>query len=511
MIVPDQLTRATRRFPTNVAAICGDEVRSFAEMDERSNRLANALLSMGLSKGDRVATLLENSVRCLDADFALAKSGLVRVSLNPRCTAKEIGYIVADSGARAIVFGSGYVEEVERALPQMSSVEHWIKVVDAVGGSNAVPALDFETLLANASPHPVNAQINSEDLYCLFYTSGTTGKPKGVMLSHRSILHVSFNLLMDVGPQTAAEKILLMQPMSHGAGFFALPWMMKGGCAIIMRQFDPVELLRLVRHHRIETVKLIPTMLQRVLRVPDIRQDDYPWLRQIIYGASPMPIEALKDAINKFGSKLVQIYGQSEAPVTIGVLELEDHDPDGPNAERLGSAGRPWETIELKILDKNGQEVAIGEPGEVVLRAPHLMSGYWKRPDLTAEAVRNGWLHTKDLGRMDRYGYIYLLGRTDEMIISGGYNIAPREIEEVIYQHPGVQEAAVVGEADPEWGQAVVAYVVFRDATGENELLEFLKPTLGYKRPKRIYRLNELPKNSNGKIQKTALKPDLAL
>lgn len=511
MIVPDQIARAVRRYPDNVAAISGDERRSFREIDERSNRLAHALLGMGLVRGDRVGTLIENSVRCVEVDFALAKAGLVRVSLNPRSTASDSAFILRDSDARVLVFGSGYAPVVSDVPADETVVERWLRIEE---GGEAPPAGrvcdDYETALASASPDQVEAEIDPEDLYCLFYTSGTTGKPKGVMLSHRAILHVSYNLLLDTGPASTGEKVLLMQPMSHGAGFFVLPWFIRGGCSVIMRSFDASEVLRLTRDLEIETVKLIPTMLQRILRVPGAFPIELPNLRQMIYGASPMPTEALRDAVAKFGPKLMQIYGQSEAPVTMSVLPLEDHDPGSPFPERLASAGHAWTTVAMKIVDDAGKEVPTGEPGEVVLQAPQLMSGYWKRDDLTQEAIRDGWLHTKDMGRQDEHGYVYLLGRKDEMIISGGYNIAPREIEEVIYQHPAVQEAAVVGEPDPEWGQAVVAYVVFRNGTTESELIEFLRPKLGYKRPKRVYRLVELPKNSNGKIQKTALKPHLA-
>ena len=410
-----------------------------------------------------------------------------------------------------LIFDSGYGPMVSSFAERDSNVEFWVRIDRDADAPPAQSFMrDYENLLASASAAKVEADIGPEDLYCLFYTSGTTGRPKGVMLSHRAILHVSYNLLLDTGPLKSGEKVLLMQPMSHGAGFFVLPWFIRGGCSVIMRVFDPAEVLRLTRELSIETVKLIPTMLQRILRLPNTFPVDLPNLRQIIYGASAMPTEALRDAIAKFGPKLVQIYGQSEAPVTMTVLPREDHDPECSYPERLASAGRPWTTVDMKIVDDAGREVPTGEAGEVVLRAPQIMSGYWKREALTKETIRDGWLHTKDMGRADEHGYIYLLGRKDEMIISGGYNIAPREIEEMIYLHPAVQEAAVVGESDPEWGQAVVAYVVFRDATSEHQLIEFLKPKLGYKRPKRVYRLAELPKNSNGKIQKTALKPALA-
>jgi len=224
-----------------------------------------------------------------------------------------------------------------------------------------------------------------------------------------------------------------------------------------------------------------------------------------------MPTEVLRDAIEKFGNKFVQIYGQSEAPMAITVLSKEDHDADAAHRERLSSAGRPWSTVEVRIVGSDGAEVSSGQTGELIIRAPQIMSGYWKQPDLTSATIREGWLHTKDLARLDGQGYVHLLGRADEMIISGGYNIAPREIEEVLYLHPAVQEAAVVGEKDPEWGQVVVAYVAFRDNTTSEELLEFARPHLGFKRPKKIYRVRELPKNSNGKIQKTSLKSELRI
>jgi acyl-CoA synthetase (AMP-forming)/AMP-acid ligase II len=511
MNVPDQIARAVRRFGQSCAAICGDERRSFLEIDERTNRLANALRALGLAKGDRVATLVENSVRCVELDFALAKAGLVRVSLNPRSVEKDVQYILADSGARVLVAGENYGGILEAIGPTPASVEHILRIDEGLGSAAPAGLLDYEDMLGRADPGPVPVTCDPEDLYCLFYTSGTTGKPKGVMLSHRAILQVSYNLLMEVGPQREGEKVLLMQPMSHGAGFFVLPWFIRGGASVIMRQFDPAEVLRLTRDLAIETVKLIPTMLQRVLRVEGAFPIELPHLRQMIYGASPMPTEALRDAIAKFGPKLVQIYGQSEAPVTLTVLPLGDHEPDNPHPERLASAGVPFTTVEIRIVDDAGRPVPAGGVGEVVLKAPQLMHGYWGREDLTAEVIRDGWLHTKDMGRMDEDGYVYLLGRKDEMIISGGYNIAPREVEEALYSHPAIQEAAVIGEPDAEWGSAVVAYVALRFKVAEQELLDFVKPQLGFKRPKRIYTVRELPKNSNGKIQKIALKPDIAL
>ena len=505
MIVSDHLHAAARLHGPRPMAICGDESRTYDEIEERSNRLANALLASGLSPGDRVGTWLENSIRCIELDFALAKAGLVRVSLNPRLTARESEFILIDADAKAFFHDGSFDAGVAEFRSRVATLKTVVRL-DAAGG-------EYEGFLAAGAPTAPGVRFDPEHLYCLFYTSGTTGRPKGVMLSHRAILQVSYNLLMETGPWQTGEKILLMQPMSHGAGFFALPYVFKGGACVIMPRFEPAEVLRLAALHRIETIKLIPTMLQRILRVPAVERTKLPHLRAMIYGASPMPNEPLRRAIEIFGAgKLIQIYGQSECPVTMTILPADEHRLDNPQPQRLTSAGRAWTGVEVRIADDAGNIVADGTIGEVVLRATHMMSGYWKRPELSAETVRDGWLHTKDMGLRDGAGMIYLLGRKDEMIISGGYNIAPREIEDVLYQHPAIQEAAVIGEADAEWGQAVVAYIALKEPDADlGGILDQAKAALGFKRPKRLYVVSELPKNAAGKIQKSALQPAMAL
>ena len=517
MNVADQIRRAARRFADMPAAISGSERRSFREIEDRSNRIANALLQKGLTKGARVMTLLQNSIRCIEIDFALAKAGLIRVSMNPMSRVREIIHVMADSEAEVLIYDATFTDLVIEALEQLGQRMTCIAVGDGEAaaanedGFRELPT-SYEELIAGAEPTPPECPCRSEDLYCLFYTSGTTGRPKGVMLSHRSMLQVAFNLIMEVGPQRPGEKILLMQPMSHGAGFFVLPWFMKGGVSVIMPRFDPIEALEIARNLEIETVKLVPTMMQRILNCDSsISRCDLPRLRQIIYGASPMPIEVLRAGIERFGPTYTQIYGQSEAPVTISILSSSDHHTNGDGVSRLASAGAPWPTVQVRIVDDQGCDVPAGTAGEILVSAPQVMSGYWKLPELTEATLKDGWLHTRDLGRLDDEGFLYLLGRLDEMIISGGQNIAPREVEDVLYQHPAVREAAVLGEPDPEWGSAVVAYVVLDREITEAELFHFAKAEIGFKGPKRVYRVMELPKNANGKIQKSALMPSIAL
>lgn len=511
MIVADALHRAAALYGERPAALCGGDSLTYTELEARSNRLANALRASGLAVGDRVAIWLENSLACIELDCALAKAGLVRVSLNPRLTPAEARYILQDSDARLFVFGASFDETVAVALDGLEDGPSLLRARE--GGPQAAAFADYDTFVESGDPAPPAVRFDPEHLYCLFYTSGTTGRPKGVMLSHRAMLHVSWNLLMELGPIEVGEKILLMQPLSHGAGFFVLPQLMKGGCCVVMRQFDPAEVIRLAQVHAIEVIKLIPTMLQRILRLPGLAKVSLPRLRYIIYGASPMPEEPLKQGIALFGAgRLVQIYGQSESPVTLTVLHGYEHRLDTPHPERFISAGRPWASVEVRVVDAEGRDLPPEGIGELLVRGPHAMSGYWKREDLTRETLRDGWVHTNDLARLDAHGYVYLLGRKDEMIISGGYNIAPREVEDVLYQHPAVQEAAVLGESDPEWGQAVVAYVVLKEgAAGQGrDLLAFARPHLGFKRPKRLYLMPELPKNPAGKIQKKALVPSAA-
>ena len=507
MIVAEHIQRAARCYADHVAAICDGERRTHAEIDERSNRLANALLTHGLAHGDRVLVLLENSIRCIEVDFGLCKAGLVRVSLNPRITAPELAYICDDAEVVAIICGSNFLSLVLPTIRERSGIRYMICVEEPAAPAVPEECIDYDELLAAATADSPSAGVMEEDQHTIAYTSGSTGKPKGVILTHRAIAEVAYNVLLELGPEAPGEKVLLLQPLSHGSAYFVLAYYMRGCTVVLMRHFNAQRAFDLARDLQIETVKLVPTMLQRMLALPDVAGTPLPKLRQIVYGGSHIASEVLRRAIMIFGPRLAQHYGQTEAPSTITLLPRHDHTLENLDSGLLASAGRAFIRVEVKVVDEKGARVRAGEIGELLVRAPHAMSGYWRRPEQSAAAMPDGWLRTNDLARMDEREYVYLLGRQDEMIISGGYNIAPREVADALCTHPAVNEAAVFGRPDTEWGEAVIAVVALKDKSATKaQLFEYTRALLGYKRPKDILVIDELPKNANGKIDMPTLK-----
>jgi acyl-CoA synthetase (AMP-forming)/AMP-acid ligase II len=319
------------------------------------------------------------------------------------------------------------------------------------------------------------------------------------MLSHRALTQVAYNVMIELGAATTASSILLPQPLSHGAGYFVLPYLACGGHLHVMPRFDPQQAVALGRQHGIRTLKLVPTMLLDILATGEALPYE-----DIIYGAAPIAQPLLEEALDRYGPVLSQIYGQSEAPMTITYLSKADHQAGG---ERLRSAGRPWRSVAVEVVGQDAEPLAAGEVGEVVVRGPHLMTGYYGQPELTAEALRGGRLWTRDLATCDDQGYLYLLGRTDDIINSGGFNIAPREVEDVVARYEGVREVAAVGIPDERWGQAVRVYVVPEPGAEleGNLLIEFCKQALGFRRPRSVVVVPDLPRTSYGKIDRERL------
>ncbi|HEV7687245.1 MAG TPA: AMP-binding protein, partial [Acidimicrobiia bacterium] len=437
-----------------------------------------ALLASGLRSGDRVGVLLPNGIDGLVVFYALAKAGLIRVPLNVRETASDHAYKLTDSGSRAVI----------------------AEGADDFGVPTVSVAFDSATLssiMACGPDAPCAIPRHPDVPFRLGYTGGTTGRPKAVTLTmrceHAEIASFLIDLLPDVRP---GDRMLHAAPVVHASGAFVLPHLIRGATNVIMDRFDPGRFLEELERQAATATFLVPTMIAMVLDDPNVGSVKAPSLRRLCYGASPIAPALVERAMAAFGPKLAQTYGQAEAPMAITCLQPDEHD-------RIGSAGRPYTLVEVRVVDDSGQPLPAGEEGEVVTRGQHIFAGYWNRPADTAEVIRDGWVHTGDVGVFDDEGFLYLRDRKSDMIISGGYNVYPREVEDVLVSHPAVREAAVVGLPDERWGERVHAVVVLREDVAVDDILEFVAGRMaGFKRPKsaEVWQEPSLPKSPAGKI-----------
>ena len=489
------INKSAQFFQNKPAVVFGEQSLSFKEVNERANRLANALINVGLKPKDRVATLMRNCLQYPEIEFALVKGSFPQVTLNPRLTATDQLFQINETEACAVIVQHHYIDLIRAIRQDLKKVKHFICFEEKEAGM-----LDYDELLDSASSEEPEGELDPDDIGEIRYTSGTTGKPKGVVLPYWSRLAIARNFLMEhLGELTSEDRFVALQPLYHGAGWFILPVWLRGATHYLVTRYDPEVAFDIIEKEKITVIKTVPTVLIRLLDSPEIKNRNLRSLRTIIYGGSPMPAERLKEAIGTFGPIFVNLYGQLEAAMTITWLRKEEN-----IGKRIGSVGRPCLFVNVKIVNKDGKEVKPGEIGEVIVKGDHQMSGYLNRPDVTAETIRNGFIHTNDLGTVDEDGYIYLTGgRKSEMIKSGGLVVYPGEVEEVLYQHPAVAEVGVIGVPDPVWVEAVKACVVLKDGyqVTEQELIEFCKERLaGYKRPKSVSFLKELPHTAAGKI-----------
>jgi long-chain acyl-CoA synthetase len=515
MILNRALRRAVRYFPNNTATIHQGRKQTYRELWERARALSKALGELGAQRGDRIAIYLLNSPQFLEVVYACFEIGAVVVPLNTRLAADELVFIINDADCMAFITDETLQPLAASFRPRLEGVNHYV----AINGSNEFS--DYETLIAQHindvsgdDSAPLSDEGTSEEeLAGLFYTSGTTGLPKGVMLNHRNLWMNAMHTLAARAPEPS-PVFLHAAPMFHLATFPAvINITLIGGAHAILPKFDLKELMEIVERERVTSTVLVPTMINFLISHPDIGKHDLSGLRRITYGASPMPVELLKRAIKVFpGVEFFQGYGQSESSPLLTTLMPEDHITEGDElvTRRLASCGRPVIGVEVEVLDENDRRVKPGEVGEVVARGPNVMMGYWKRPEETAATLRGGWLRTGDMATIDEDGYIYLVDRKKDMIISGGENVYSTEVENVIYQHPATREAAVIGVPDEKWGEAVKAIVTLKDGASltESELIEFCASRLAdYKVPKSVeIREGDLPKSATGKILKKELR-----
>ncbi len=477
---------------------------SYGELARRSAVLAGALTDrFGLRRGDRVALIMRNDPAYIELLFACWHIGLAAVPVNAKLHPKEHRYILDHAEARLCF-----------ATPDLAGA-----IAGESGGLATLRALidvgsrDYDTLLhgdpaAAAEPDP-------DDLAWLFYTSGTTGRPKGAMLSHRNLLAMTRAYFADVDGIDAGDCILHAAPLSHGSGLYGLPHVAAGACQIIpeSRGFEPQEMFALLPQCPGLTCFAAPTMVKRL--VDCAAGGEGGQFKTLVYGGAPMYLSDLQRGMQRFGNVFVQIYGQGESPMTITALSRADHAAkDHPRYEaRLASVGRPQQPVEVRAADVDERPLGSGETGEVQVRGESVMLGYWRDPEASAETLRGGWLHTGDVGQFDDDGYLTLKDRSKDVIISGGANIYPREVEEVLLRHPGVAECSVVGRPHPDWGEEVVAFVVARqDLPVAAEDLDrlCLAEIARFKRPKHYSFVESLPKNNYGKILKTVLREKAA-
>lgn len=504
MNVAALLTKAARTYPMRPALTYGDRQETYQGFRARVGSFAGGLAALGVGTGDRVAILQSNGPALLETLFAAFTLGAVAVPINARLHPREVAVIMQDSRPRVLVAGSEFLAGLDGVRGEMPPVE--LVASGAAGG-----ALSYDRVLSMGASDVADVEVDADAVAWLFYTSGTTGRPKGAMLTHRNLLAMTMNVFADIYPFAAADVVLHAAPLTHGSGLYALPAIAKGAHNIIFppRSFDAGALLREIVERRVTVIAFLsPTQVTRLVRSPERSRHDLSSLRAIVYGGAPMAARDVEEAVAAFGPILIQLYGQGEAPMTITAL-----DPavlgDQPEPRRLSSAGTPRTDVEVRIVDGTGAPLPPGAIGEVVLRGEVVMAGYWRNPEATAEALRNGWLHTGDLGYLDDRGYLFLQDRTRDVIITGGANVYCREVEDVLLRHPAIHDAVVFGIPDDEWGEAVMAVVVLAPGAdlSEAETMAFCRDHLaGYKKPKRVEFVAEIPRNAYGKVTRRELR-----
>lgn len=510
LTVGDLYDRAVGCYGGRTAVTHDSRSFTYAQLGEKSRALIAALQSLGIGRGDRIAFLMANCAEYLFCEYAVAKSGATRVPLAVLLANDDHVYMMNFAECRSLIYHVKLAERVLAMAPQLESVRHFLCVAD---DASQVPAghLHLQSLVAAhalAEPQPV--AIDPEDLAGIYFTGGTTGRPKGVMLSHRSWIHTYYAETLDFGVGWG-EVFVYCTPMTHAAGCLILPVLLRGGRCVVLDHFEPELLLATIARERATATLVVPTMIYMLLDSPALPKYDIGSLRNILYGASVIAPERLKQALRTFGPVLTQFYGQTEAPMALAALPREEHVVADPAREArvLASAGRATYPTEIRLVDDEGRDVPAGEPGELIARSPNVMSGYLKNPEASAATLRGGWLHTGDIARIDAEGFITIVDRKKDMIISGGFNVYPRDAEDALFEHPAVKQAAVVGAPHDKWGEEVRAVVVLhpgKSAT-EAELIDHVKAKKGsLNAPKAVEFWDAIPLTNLGKVDKKAIR-----
>jgi acyl-CoA synthetase (AMP-forming)/AMP-acid ligase II len=493
------LSRSARRLPRKTALVFEGERLSYRELNERSNRLAHALIGLGARCGMKIGLLSRNCTGFVVSHFGVAKSGATLVPLNFMLAPRELEYVIRHSDAEVLIFSEEFEATVDALRPGLAAVKRYVAM-----GCSPPWAHHWEDLLTSGPTEEPGVDVREDDAYTLMYTSGTTGRPKGVVSSHRARVEVSLQGVIDY--QMREEQVtVLALPMFHMGGLNTCftSHVLSGATVVLMRKFDVEELLRNAEKEHATFLFLAPSPMYSIIDSPLLAKYDHSSVRFWMYGGAPMPQEIFRKAAERLPRvRFIQGYGSTEAG-QLTVVRPEEH------PARAHTAGSPCCLADVRVVDREGREVALGEVGEIVARGPQIMTEYYKQPEETAESLRGGWFHTGDLARVEAGNFLTIVDRSTEMIVSGSENIYPKEVEEVLYMHPAVQDAAVFGIPDEKWGESVCAAIVVK--AGERvtaaQLIEFCRANLaGYKKPRVVEFVDALPRTSIGKIAKSELR-----
>ncbi|GAA4338677.1 long-chain fatty acid--CoA ligase [Variovorax defluvii] len=497
--------RSARFWADRPAILFRDGALSYAQLEQRSNRLAHALLALGLQRGDRVAVVSPNRPEIVELECALYKAGLVKVALNARLAPTELADALANAEPAACLAGPEHRAMVEEAAAPVASLKHRIAFAPAPDEGGW---LDYEALLAQASDEHIHADMREDELAVLHYTSGSTGKLKAAMQTVGNRMASLRKIVMGRMHAQRKDVLMLCGPITHASGMFIQPMLYQGVTVLLMERFQPAEILEAIEKHKVTMCFFVPAMINALLAEPSIRTRDLSSLRLVSYGAAPMSPARIREAWAAFGPVLAQGYGAGETTGGVIALSTEDHALaiEGGRPELLSACGRPSCESDIQVLDGQGRPVQGDEIGEICVRGPDVFAGFWRAPEPTREALGDdGWLHTGDLARVDREGYIHIVDRKKEMLVSGGFNVYPTEVEAVLAQHESVYEVCVIGVPDDHWGESVKAIVVLRDGARAEagELMDFCRGRLAdFKRPRSVDFTDHLPKNANGKLSR---------
>nr|WP_295466045.1 long-chain-fatty-acid--CoA ligase [Mesorhizobium sp.] len=501
----DVLRNNAYKFPHETAYNYHGRIVTFGEHLQRANRLASALWKHGIRRQDRVSILSQNTIEFMESYAACELAGYIAATVNWRLAPPEIAYILGDSTPRVLIFEAQYAATIAQIRDKLGFIEVFL----CFGGDVPAWAEDYEAVLASGDAEGAPTRPLPDEIMHLIYTSGTTGRPKGVMRTHRGEIAIAILMATELG-LIVSDKLQLMMPVFHvGARFLQLGVHIRGGSVVLHHDFKPAEIVETIERERVTMTHMAPTMVQAMLNVPGIEERDLKSLHTICYSAAPMPVPLLKRGLKLLGPVFLQLYGMTEGGGT--TLHKRQHKPDGTPEEvkLLGSVGQAAPNVGLRIVDDEGRDLPTGVPGEILINTTSRMAGYWNNSAATIAALKEGWYHTGDVGYLDPQGFLYLVDRKKDMIISGGENIYSREVEEAVASHPAVMDVAVIGVKDDYWGETVRAITVLNPGhtVSEVELIEHTKTQIAsYKKPKSVVFVDDLPRLPSGKINKVTLR-----